>query len=207
MSEKIVRDLLMLLSTIDPIGAVLVFAAVAQTQSPAERTRLARRATLIATMVLLTFLVLGQVAFAAMQVSLHSFQLAGGLFLFLFGAQMTFGDIARQAETHAEAGQDPAVFPLAIPSIASPGAILAVVVLTDNARYSLGMQAMTAGILLTVLAVTYLCLRQSDRLLRLLGQNGGAAIIRLLGMVLAALAVEMVLDALGQLGWGPPVPA
>ena len=81
------------------------------------------------------------------------------------------------------------------------------VVLTDNARYSLGVQALTAGVLLTVLAITYVCLRQSDRLLRLLGKDGGAAVIRLLGMVLAALAVEMILDALAQLGWGPPVSA
>ncbi len=156
MGHDILRDALILLSTIDPIGTVLVFASVSGALEQRERQRLARRAILIAGSTLVGFLVLGQVALAAMHVSLASFQLAGGVFLFLFGAQMTLTDFTRHASLQAEGGHDPAVFPLAIPAIASPGALLAVVVLTDNARHTIGSQAVTALVLLAVLFLTYL---------------------------------------------------
>jgi len=146
------------------------------------------------------FLALGQLALGAMHISLNSFQLAGSLFLLLFGIQMTFGDITQHSTSEGAPGQDPAVFPLAIPAIASPGALLAVVVLTDNTVHSVGAQAVTAGVLLVILALTYVGMRFAEPLLRLLGQSGGAGLIRILGMLLAALAVEMSVEALGQLG-------
>jgi multiple antibiotic resistance protein len=118
----------------------------------------------------------------------------------LFGIQMTFGDIMRHASLENETGRDPAVFPLAIPAIASPGALLAVVVLTDNTIYSVGSQLLTAGVLLLILGVTYVGMRWADTFVRLLGRSGGAALIRILGMILAALAVEMAIQALARLG-------
>jgi multiple antibiotic resistance protein len=199
-ADKLVRDALILLTTIDPIGAVLVFASVSQGLAARRRGELALRAVLIAGAILVGFLLLGQIALAAMHVSLYAFQLAGGIFLFLFGAQMTFGDFTPHASLEPESEHDPAVFPLAMPAIASPGALMAVVVLTDNARYSIGSQAVTALILVGILALTYLALRFTGVLLRVIGKNGAAALIRILGMILAALAVEMVLQALGPLG-------
>lgn len=194
------RDALILLTTIDPVGTVLVFASISSGLDQRERHRLARRAILIAASTLLGFLILGQVALAAMHVSLASFQLAGGVFLFLFGAQMTLTDFTRHTSLAADGDHDPAVFPLAIPAIASPGALLAVVVLTDNRRYSVGSQAVTALVLIAVLVVTYLGMRWASVLIRVMGRTGGAALIRILGMILAALAVEMAVDALAQLG-------
>lgn len=202
MGKDLLRDALILLSTIDPIGTVLVFAVVSDGMSAAARRRLAGRAVVIAGAALIGFLVLGQVALAAMHVTLTSFQIAGGVFLFLFGAQMTLTDFTAHlaGPEDGKGSRDPAVFPLAIPAIASPGALLAVVVLTENARYSTAHQAMTAGVLVAILALTYLALRWSSHLMRWLGRTGGAALIRILGMILAALAVEMVVEGLVRLG-------
>ena len=202
MGNDLLRDALILLSTIDPIGTVLVFAVVSEGMSAAARRRLAGRAVVIAGVTLIGFLVLGQVALAAMHVSLTSFQIAGGVFLFLFGAQMTLTDFTSHiaGPEEGKGARDPAVFPLAIPAIASPGALLAVVVLTENTRYSTAHQAMTAGVLLAILGLTYLALRWSTHLMRWLGRTGGAALIRILGMILAALAVEMLIEGLVRLG-------
>ncbi len=202
MSSDLLRDALILLSTIDPIGTVLVFAVVSEGMSAVARRRLAGRAVVIAGVTLIGFLVLGQVGLAAMHVSLTSFQIAGGAFLFLFGAQMTLTDFTSHLASPEEGkgARDPAVFPLAIPAIASPGALLAVVVLTENTRYSTAHQAMTAGVLVAILGLTYLALRWSTHLMRWLGRTGGAALIRILGMILAALAVEMLIEGLVRLG-------
>ena len=202
MGNDLLRDALILLSTIDPIGTVLVFAVVSEGMSAVARRRLAGRAVVIAGLTLIGFLVLGQVALSAMHVSLTSFQIAGGVFLFLFGAQMTLTDFTSHiaGPEEGKGARDPAVFPLAIPAIASPGALLAVVVLTENTRYSTAHQAMTAGVLVVILGLTYLALRWSAQLMRWLGRTGGAALIRILGMILAALAVEMVVEGLVRLG-------
>lgn len=202
MSSDLLRDALILLSTIDPIGTVLVFAVVSEGMSAVARRRLAGRAVVIAGVTLIGFLVLGQVGLAAMHVSLTSFQIAGGAFLFLFGAQMTLTDFTSHlaGPEEGKGARDPAVFPLAIPAIASPGALLAVVVLTENTRYSTAHQAMTAGVLVGILGLTYVALRWSTHLMRWLGRTGGAALIRILGMILAALAVEMLIEGLVRLG-------
>lgn len=202
MGSDLLRDALILLSTIDPIGTVLVFAVVSEGMSAVARRRLAGRAVVIAGVALVGFLVLGQVGLAAMHVSLTSFQIAGGVFLFLFGAQMTLTDFTSHLAGPEEGrgARDPAVFPLAIPAIASPGALLAVVVLTENTRYSTAHQALTAGVLVGILGLTYLALRWSTHLMRWLGRTGGAALIRILGMILAALAVEMLIEGLERLG-------
>lgn len=202
MGSDLLRDALILLSTIDPIGTVLVFAVVSEGMSAVARRRLAGRAVVIAGVALVGFLVLGQVGLAAMHVSLTSFQIAGGVFLFLFGAQMTLTDFTSHLAGPEEGrgARDPAVFPLAIPAIASPGALLAVVVLTENTRYSTAHQALTAGVLVAILGLTYLALRWSTHLMRWLGRTGGAALIRILGMILAALAVEMLIEGLERLG-------
>lgn len=200
MASRILRDALILLTTIDPIGTVIVFASLSAKLDAAARRALARRAILIAGATLIAFLVIGQLALEAMHVSLTSFQLAGGLFLLLFGIHMTFGNILDHAGLDDDPGRDPAVFPLAIPAIASPGALLAVVVLTDNSVYSVASQAVTGVVLLVVLVLTWLGMRYAEPIVRLMGRSGGSALIRILGMILAALAVEMSLDAMNKIG-------
>src|SRR2546429_5783011 len=103
-------------------------------------------------------------------------------------------------------GRDLAVFPLAVPSIAGPGAMMAVIVLTDDDVYTVPQQAETGVVLLVVLLLTYIFLRFSDIILRLIGQQGAAVLGRVIGIILASLAVEIVLTALAVGSWGPVAP-
>ena len=98
-----------------------------------------------------------------------------------------------------EAGRDVAVFPIAVPSIASPGLILAAVVLTDNRNFSFYDQLLTTAIMLSVLGLTLVLLFQANRIYGWLGQAGSTLVVRIMGMVLAAIAVEMILEALPEL--------
>ena len=207
MTEKFLRDVAVLLATVDPISTVVLFVAVTAGRSKAERRRIAGRAILVSAAILLGFLVLGQIVMASMDIAIHSFQIAGSLFLLFFGAQLTFGSPEEAFRQSPEAGRDVAIFPLALPAIASPGALTAVVVLTDNDVYRVQEQAITAGVLLGVLGLTWILLIFAEPVYRILGEGGSAAIIRVLGLVLASLATEMLLAALRQAGILKALPA
>ena len=201
--EKSIGDFLLLLSTIDPIGTLSIFVAITAGKAAPERRRIALRCVAYSAAVLVASIVVGQVVLGKLGIQLGSFQLAGGIVLFLVGVQMVFGaGPAVQAASDPE--HDVAIFPLAVPSIASPGSILAAVVLTDNTEYTIGEQALTAGILLIVLALTLLLLLQADRVYRVIGKAGSSLLVRVLGLVLASLAVEMavqgILDLLADPG-------
>lgn len=198
---------------IDPVGSIPVF-LFATTQVPRKlHLRYAIRAVLIATLVLLAFLVGGQFLLEAVGLRLGSFQVAGGIVLFLFALTMIFGDSKPSREIE-EAGRDhlaSAVFPLAIPSIASPGAMLAVVILTDNHRHSLQEQAITAGLLGLVMLLTLVFLLLAVGIERVIGKTGASVVSRVMGIILATVAVDAVLgglDALGllQIPASPPAP-
>jgi multiple antibiotic resistance protein len=199
--SRFLRDVAILFATIDPIGTVLVFVAITRGHGARDRRRIALRGVLVGGAILLAFMVLGEVVLNAMHVGLRSFQIAGAMFLFFFGAQLTFGQGAH-AGASPEPGHDIAVFPLALPAIASPGALAAVVVLTNNDVYSIPMQASTAVALLLVLSVTYVLLLSATRIHRMLGNAGAAVLIRVLGLILASLAVELLLQALHGLRLG-----
>jgi multiple antibiotic resistance protein len=196
MSEKLIRDFLTLWVTIEPIGSLALFVSLTAKMPAQVRNRIALRAVAYSAAVLLGAIVLGQALLAALQISLTSLQIAGGIILFLFGLQMIFGKVAEVESAAIEAGHDPAVFPLAMPSIVGPEAILAVIVLTDNHLYSVPMQAATAGMMLLVLGITFLLLRSAGHVLRVLTTSGAAILERIMGMILTALAVELVLTAL-----------
>nr|MBA3883730.1 MarC family protein [Chthoniobacterales bacterium] len=99
--------------------------------------------------------------------------------------------------------RDLAVFPLAVPSIAGPGAMMAVILLTDNDVYTVPQQAQTGVVLLVVLLLNYILLLLSDLVLRVIGREGAAILVRVMGVILASLAVEIVLTALGIGSWAP----
>ena len=136
---------------------------------------------------------------------MHSLKVAGGIILFLFALKMLFGGLDSKPGS-PEAGRDLAVFPLAVPSIAGPGAMMAVIVLTDNDVYTVPEQAETGVVLLVVLLMTYIFLRFSDFILRVIGQQGAAVLVRVMGIILASLAVEIVLTALAVGDWRPVAP-
>lgn len=199
--QHLIQAALFLLATIDPLGTVLLFSAVTSSTAPTDRPAIARRAVLYAGAILIGALVAGQLILQGLGVRLISLQVAGGVVLFLFGLQMIFGDVGGHAKGEPEAGHDLAIFPLALPSIASPGAIIAVIVLTDNEVYSIASQAAVAGVLIAILILTWVMLRLTEPILRILGVAGSRVLIRVLGMLLAALAVELTLTALGVAAW------
>ena len=199
MIEKYIQDALIIWATIDPIGTLALFTALTAHLSPADRRRTAFKVVAYATAVLLGAIVIGQIILDAMAIRLVSFQLAGGIILFLFGLQMIFGSGSQQPQQDTE--HDIAVFPLAIPGTATPGAILAVILLTDNDIHSIPEQMVTALILLGVLLVTLLMLFISNQIMKIIGIGGASILTRVMGMILAALSVELVMDALGVEKW------
>ena len=185
---------------VDPLGSVSVFLAVTAGLDPSVRRKAAILSILVAFVALLFFIVAGQVLLTAMGISLPSFQIAGGIVLFLFALQMVLGSVAADpGQTKASGGLDVAVFPLGIPSVAGPGAMLTVVLLTDNDRFDLVDQALTVAVLAIVLVLTLALFLLAEPVARLIGKSGANIISRVMGMVLAAVAVDMVLKAL--VGW------
>jgi multiple antibiotic resistance protein len=201
MIEKLLRDAAMLWATIDPIGTLALFAGLTARLSTSERRNVALRATLYAAVILVGSIVVGQIILDDMGIRLISLQVAGGIILFVFALQMIFGSGTESPTSQPESGHDLAVFPLAVPSIASPGAIMAAILLTDNDLYTITQQATTTAVLLGVLAITCLLMLLSGPILRVIGRNGAAILIRVMGMVLAALSVELVMQALGIEKW------
>ena len=197
---KICKDFATIWTTIDPIGNVAIFAGLTASLTRAERRRTALRASLYAAVILVVAVVAGQIILDAIGIRLHSLKVAGGIILFLFALQMLFGRLDSNPGS-PEPGRDLAVFPLAVPSIAGPGAMMAVIVLTDNDVYTVPQRLETGIVLVVVLFITYMLLLFSDGILRVIGRQGASVLVRVMGLILCSLAVEIVLTALGVGGW------
>src|SRR5262249_27817395 len=137
----------------------------------------------------------------AIGIHMHSLKVAGGIILFLFGVQMLFGTMDEKPGRSPEEGRDLAVFPLAVPSIAGGGAIMAAIVLTDNDVYTVPQRIETGVVMVVVLFITYLLLLFLDSILRVIGPHGGSLLLPVMGLLPCFLAVEIVLTALGVGGW------
>jgi len=192
------REFITLFVVIDPIGTIPVFLYAAKSVKPELRVKFALRAVFIAGCVLFGFLVVGQLLLEALGLRLGSFQVAGGIILFLFALDMIFGQSKPASEIEMAKHDDlsGAVFPLAMPSIASPGAILAIVILTDNHRNSIAEQAVTGGILLSILALTFVLLLAATRIQKIIGDTGASVISRIMGLVLATVAIDAIINGL-----------
>ena len=200
MGEMLLRHFMMMWTTVDPIGNLAIFSALTASLTVADRRRVALRSTIYAAVILLVAVVAGQILLDAIGIHLLSLKLAGGLILFIFAIKMLFGDMDRDTGP-PEPGKDIAVFPLAVPSIAGPGTIMAVIVLTDNDVYTVPEQALTSLMLLIVLVVTYVMFLLSEKVLKVIGRAGASILIRVMGIILAALSVELVMSALGIGVW------
>jgi len=200
--NELLFDFVTLWVTIDPIGTVPLYLSVTKDLPARARKRATVKATFVAFLILAGFLYLGQYLLEAMHVEMLSFQIAGGIVLFLFAVSMIF-DKSSASQAPAEAGHDVAVFPLAMPSIASPGALLAVVVLTDNNTHSFFQETLTCAIMGVVLAATLVLMLLGDWFIAVIGRSGANVLSRVMGMILAAVAVQMVYSAMhGTLGPG-----
>jgi multiple antibiotic resistance protein len=207
--QTILSEFITLWVVIDPIGTLPVFIAATASLAPQHSKQVAIRAICAAFAILLVFILFGQVILEALGLGLPSFQIAGGLVLFLFAMTMIFGDGKPQVETAQAQSENSrpeihakrvAIFPLAMPSIASPGAMLAVVMLTDNDRFSVAHQAITATIMTAILLITLVILLAARPILRIIRETGAAIVSRVMGMILAAVAVDAVLQGFVAIG-------
>lgn len=190
----IVATFITFFAVVDPIGTVPVFLAVTAQFDAKTRRRIALLATVTAAGVLLFFVVAGEVILAAMSIPLSAFQVAGGIVLFLFALTMIFGESKPDEEIRLlDEEHETAVFPLAVPSIASPGAMLAAVLLTENARFSIAEQAQTFLVLLSVLLMAYCLMLASGFINRMIGRSGASVISRVMGLILASVAMANLL--------------
>ncbi|UYV36363.1 MarC family protein [Rhodobacteraceae bacterium D3-12] len=196
------REFITLFVVIDPIGTLPVFYFATQRVPNHLHWKIAFRGVVVATFVLLLFLIGGQIVIEAIGLRLGSFQIAGGIILFLFALTMIFGDpkASREIEAAEKDHMSGAVFPLAMPSIASPGAMLAVVILTDNKSHSIPDQMVTGALLMVVLMITLVLLLLASQVKRVIGSTGSNVISRVMGMILAAVAVDSVVNGLEVVG-------
>lgn len=182
-------------AVIDPIGTVPVFIAVTDQYDQKTKRRVALLAAFVSACILMFFLVVGEVILTALSIPLFAFQISGGIVLFLFALNMIFGDSKPDEEIKLlkNSHKETAIFPLAVPSIASPGAMLAAVLLTKNSVYSIWEQAQTALVMLSVLTLAYILMLLAGFINKLVGSSGASVISRVMGLILSAIATTNIL--------------
>ncbi|MBU2588519.1 MAG: MarC family protein [Alphaproteobacteria bacterium] len=186
---------------IDPPGCAPIYAGLTKGASAQQARSMALRATFIAAIILLIFALFGQQLLGALHIELNSFRIAGGLMLFFIAFDMVFEKRTQRREERAEKVaaspeiEDVSVFPMAMPMMAGPGAIAAVMLLMNEAD-GLTQSFEVLGALAAVLVITGAALVAAGPLIRLLGDKVEAVITRLLGVLLAALAAQYVIDGL-----------
>ena len=197
-------DVVTLLATIDPFSVIPAYIGLTHELSPDARARTLLRSILIAFAILLAFMIVGELALNAMGVSVDAFRIAGGIVLLLVGVKMVFAQSLQTGPgEHATAGRDIAVFPLGMPYIAGPAAIMSIVLLTENDLHSIPQQACTLISMCIVLTITYLVLRGAAPMQRILGATGINVMARIMGLVLASLAVQALITGLKNVFFAP----
>lgn len=193
----LVKKFIFLIAVIDPLGSIPVFLEATKQFDGIAKKKVAIKATFIAAMILLFFIVVGQSLMETMHISLSAFQISGGLILFLFSLTMVFGEGKPEEEKHLIKDYDHVtIFPIAIPSIASPGAIMAVVMLTDNNKYSFSKQLMTTFLVALVLVLTCVMLLGARKIQNRIGESGITVISKIMGLILASFAVQSILSGI-----------
>jgi multiple antibiotic resistance protein len=189
-----------LLVTVDPPAIAPMFLALTVGMTAAERRQVAWRATLIATLALAFFALVGQKLLTLLGITLPAFRIAGGLLLFWIAFEMVFERRSERKNNVAKTAIDldhirnVAAFPLAIPLMAGPGAITATMLLAGQTQGEPGLMAALIGIIAVICGVCWLVFLFAERISQLLGVTGNIVLTRLLGIVLVALAVQFVLD-------------
>jgi len=201
LTETFLSAFVTLFVVIDPPGCAPIYAGLTKGATTAQARSMALRATAIAGAILLVFALFGQELLGALHIELNSFRIAGGLMLFFIAFDMVFEKRTQRREERAEKIaatpeiEDVSVFPMAMPMLAGPGAIAAVMLLMNEAQDWAEMGQVLAA-LIAVLAITAAALVAAGPLIRLLGDKVEAVITRLLGVLLAALAAQYVIDGL-----------
>ncbi len=198
--DFVFNSLVTLLVVVDPLGLAPIFAALTQGYSEKRRKEAAIRGTVLGALILFVFALVGDGLLGALGIGLPAFRTAGGILLFLLALDMIFGrptglrsrTVRDQEED--EYNQDISVFPLAIPLVAGPGAITTVLLYTGGG--SVRQIAVLVAVLVAVLLLTLVSLLLALRIMRLFGETGANVLSRVLGVLLAALAVQFVIDGI-----------
>ena len=203
MIELFTSAFITLLVIIDPPGCAPIFASLTRGTDAAHRRRMAVRSSVVAWSILIFFALLGEAMLDKLGIELASFRLAGGIMLFIIALEMVFEKRTERREERAKEiegtpeAEDISVFPMAIPMIAGPGSIATIMLLIGRAdgpaEWGVVLGAMT-----TVIVITLLALLTAGPLMKLIGAKLEAMITRILGVILAALAAQFVIDGLKQ---------
>jgi len=187
---------------IDPLGLAPLFVALTQGMKPEQRRAIGLRACGVAIVVLAVFTLFGEAVLGFVGISMPAFRVAGGILLFLTALDMLFERRTqrRKGQADEEEHRDPSVFPLAIPLIAGPGAIASVILISGQRPGIEGVMA-AFGVTIAVMALVMTLFMASGLMERALGRTGINVVTRLLGMLLAALSVQFVLDGLRAFGF------
>ena len=198
MLELFVSSFITLFVIIDPPGCAPIFAGLTAGATPTHRRSMAVRAVVVAAGILLVFALAGEPLLRALGIELASFRIAGGVMLFLIALEMVFEKRTQRREDRAakitgEEADDVSIFPMAMPMIAGPGSIASVMLLTSRSN-GLEQTAVVMAALAANLGLMLLALLAAGPLMRIMGAKIEAVITRLLGVLLAALAVQFVID-------------
>lgn len=200
MIEQLVKTFIVFFLVIEPISLVPMFGALTRGGEPGYRRKMAYKSIAISALIFVLFGVAGDFVLQALGVSVNAFKIAGGLLLFLLAVDMVF---ARQSglrsttvreQDEARYREDISVFPMAFPLIAGPGALATLLLFVVETRGAPLAFLSLLGVIFSVLAVTLVLLLATTRIMRVMGVTGANVVSRLLGVVLAALAVQYVLD-------------
>jgi multiple antibiotic resistance protein len=186
---------------IDPLGLLPVFISLTQDHTK-TRTGIALRSCVIAVAILLLFAGFGEKLLNFIGIGMPAFRISGGLLLFLTAVEMLFSKRAERREEQSEedSGEDPAVFPLAMPLIAGPGAMATMILIAGDVREEFNAMLVGSAAMLCVITITFLLFLTSSFVERLLGKTGIKVISKLMGLLLAALSVQFIVDGLFGLG-------
>jgi multiple antibiotic resistance protein len=188
---------------IDPVGMIPLTISVTVSATPQQRGKIVDRAVLVAAGVIFVMALVCRVILDSLGITLAAFTIAGGILLFLISIDMLFARRTGVKQTDEEAAVDatsgnPAVFPLAVPMLAGPGTIATVLVLGAIAAGKPAEEAIVFAAYASAIVVTWICMRLSAQLLRLIGTTGIHVVTRLFGILLSALAVQFVLNGVAQ---------
>ncbi|MEO1551124.1 MAG: MarC family protein [Pseudomonadota bacterium] len=185
---------------IDPVGLAPIFVALTQGMEARARRAVAYRAAGLGLVLLLVFGLAGERLLDAVGITMPAFRIAGGLLLFLTALDMLFERRSERRENQIEDKPDPSVFPLAIPLLAGPGAMATMILLIGNHPGDIRAQVLIFGVMFAVVGAALGFFLLAGSIERVLGQTGINVVTRLLGLLLAALSVQFVLDGLSDVG-------
>ncbi len=197
----ITKTFITFFTVIDPLGLVPVVIVILANNNPKDRKKIITRAVIISALVIFVFALLGKFLIESLGIGLYAFNIAGGVLLFLIALDMLFGRTPGTRETPIEekeaiSSSDVSVFPLAIPMIAGPGTIATTILFTDNASGNNMNILILAVVLILILFIAWVVMIKSSLIMKLIGRTGILVFSRILGIILAALAVQYILNGI-----------